>query len=209
MFYNIKTKRVLDYGEMLKEGGFERPKDLSDEVIEPLGYLNVTYKYDDNPAPHTKWEYGKVSLVDSKAVSKVKAIPLAGKELKESKEKESHFIKIEKEETDRMIILKKHISIALQTLVVEINENNFHGDEKSIVRMKIAKESNLAKDNVLWRLKRGGNVTIPKSDLTLAVDKSVDLFNQAFFSSSIEELVSIVSSNDIWLTQYNTGSKTI
>lgn len=207
MFYNIKTKCVLDYGEMLKEGGFERPENLSDEVIESLGYLNVTYKYDDNPAPHTKWEYGKISLVNSKPVSKFKAIPLTGKELKESKERESHFIKMKKEETDKMIILKKHIEAALISLVVEVNGNIYNADERSIVRMKVAKDSNLGKKEMLWKMKNNNIKLILKADLAIAVDKSIDLFNALFFSSSIEEVNIIVSQNDNWLLEYKSKIK--
>ena len=44
MFYNIETKRVMNYKEMTEElPDTKFPIDLCDDNIRDLGYLNVEY----------------------------------------------------------------------------------------------------------------------------------------------------------------------
>tara|TARA_R110001606_G_scaffold315346_3_gene462095 strand:+ start:1152 stop:1781 length:630 start_codon:yes stop_codon:yes gene_type:complete len=203
MFYNIKTKKVLNYTEMLEEANIDRPINLSDRVLQPIGYLNVSYVQQGNLPAHTKWKYGKVTLVDGKPVSNMTSVPLTGEALKESKARELMLVENKKIEDERRYIIKRAIKIAIDTLRVEVNGNGFDADEKSIIRMSVAISTLADKEHLLWRLYSNDNRMVSKEDFKLAMSKGTSLGSKLFFASSMEEIDDIVSTDSIWLEKYN------
>mgnify|MGYP003656017677 CR=1 FL=1 len=203
MFYNIKTKKVLNYTEMLEEANIDRPINLSDRVLQPIGYLNVSYVQQGKLPAHTKWKYGKVTLVDGKPVSNMTSVPLTGEALKESKARELMLAENKKIEDERRYIIKRAIYVAIDTLRVEVNGNGFDANEVSVLRMNVAASRLSNKEERLWKLYDDNDTMISKEEFNSVIDKAIYLGDKLFFASSMEEIDNIISEDSIWLEKYN------
>lgn len=98
--------------------------------------------------------------------------------------------------------VKSAILQAINTMRVEVDGIGYDGDEASQDRMNRAIQTLVGDETITWRVYDNTTVTITQTELGKALRASGIMMTRLWFSSSIEEVLEIVSEDAEWLAKY-------